>query len=217
MAIVWSNNFDAESEGALPADWHKDSGFTPATLEVDDTKYYSSPHSMLVTKENGGYGYALTDPGVFTITDVTPFSCRFWSDGGGVHWVQTADQDGGDFDYLKTAALILLDDSSGTITGTPYAIGYFNGSAWIDTGHVYNSGAWNLLDWEHDFGNNDFDLWINTVSAGTDLSFRYDQSQVECICIYSDDEAWFDNFQVGEEEGWPGGAPVTAGSLCGVG
>lgn len=218
MAVDWENKYDAETEGTLPDDWHKDTGETPVNLEVDDVKSYSSPHSMFQNKDTSpAYSYAVTNTGVFTVTDNRKCRGRFWSDGGGIHWMQSADQDGGDFDYLKTAVLICIDDSSGTNTGTAYGIGYFNGSAFVDTGYTFNASAWNLLEWTHDFTGNDFDLWVNGTAAGTNLSFRENQTQIRALCTYTDDEVWFDDFRVGEPDGWDGGAPPTAGSMFGVG
>lgn len=208
LAIVWENNFDLEGEGNLPADWHKDGVKPPTNVEVDDAEAASAPHSMWIKGPNNT-SYTMTDASVFTINNGTLFSLEFYADGASYEMIQTGDQDGGNWDYLNTAAIIIVDDDAGSKTGRANGLGWFEtGPGYLDSGFAYTPDDWNLLEFWHDFAADTFDMDLNSVSIATDCNFRYAQSQVECYCMFVRDGStgiWFDNFQVGEEEsGWTG-------------
>lgn len=197
MAIIYSDNFDGESEGTSPpANWVDDGGFPANNFEVDDAQYYSSPHSAWLKKLGSGTGWCHHDEAAGFDTDRISFRRHFTSTDRQHHII--TNKATGDHIATNIAAHIQLRNDG--------SIWWYDGS-YHDTGYTYSTG-WHLWEIVHDCASDTFDLWYDSVQIINNGGFRNTATSIKSLhqqvdATYGTVETWFDDVQIGAA-GWEG-------------
>ena len=188
MALIFSDNFDSESDGdSPPVNWDNDTSFPLTSLEVDNAQYVSSPNSVYI--RSSSYGYAHHDISAGT-TEFAEVEIYAQTTGENIGFILQSTE--GDVNSANQGALIL-----------------FQPDGWIDYysgGYIpictYSAG-WNKIKIVPDYVNDDFDFYLDDVLKSSNLPFRNDIDTCKGIHLFinsagANDDCWYDNIQVGD-------------------
>lgn len=194
MAIVFSDNFDGESEGTSPpANWTESPTKTPLNCEVDDVQAHSSPHSMWIKANSSSYDRVYHDEASgFTDDKITIW--LYFDNTTKSRQILTQDTIG---DYLSTqVAARIAFETNGDIR-------YYDG-IWNDTGYDYTTG-WHKIEIVHDVDADTFDCWYDDVQIINNGGFQNVADSIKNILSIVGDSGnlWVDDVQIGSS-GWSG-------------